>query len=102
SGVTADAEGRFEWTLDVACAPGERRELELRAKARKLSARIDLSRPFPPGRIDMGDVVLRPLPLVASGRVVDPEGRPVKGVTVTVSTAIDDTGSSKPFFVTLW
>lgn len=34
--------------------------------------------PWPPaGAADLGDVVLRPAPLVAAGRVVDPEGRPV-------------------------
>jgi len=100
--VTADADGRFEWTLDAAWVPGERRELELRGEARGLSARVDLSRPFPPGRTDMGDVVLRPLPLVASGRVVDPEHRPVGGVTVTVSTPRDDPSSTGPVFIPDW
>ncbi|MSR61803.1 MAG: hypothetical protein EXS08_05090 [Planctomycetes bacterium] len=100
--VEADADGRFEWAVDVACAPGERRELEVNADARGLSARVDLSRSFPPGRIDMGDLVLQPLPLVASGRVVDPEGRPIEGVTVRGSTRINAPKAERPVFMPSW
>src|SRR6185503_9444519 len=85
-GVFASADGHFELTLDDDLARGDRRELQVQAVQRGLSARIDLSRSFPPGRIDMGDLLLRPLPLVASGRVVNPKGRTIEGITVMAWT----------------
>jgi hypothetical protein len=48
----------------------------------ELYARQDLARPFHVGENDLGAVTLGPSPLLASGRVLDPEGKPVPGANV--------------------
>ncbi|NOT32183.1 MAG: hypothetical protein HOP15_17185, partial [Planctomycetes bacterium] len=80
--VFSDPKGYFEVRLETVLAEGERRELEVHARERGLSARIDLSQRFPPGRIDMGNLVLEQAPLIAEGRVVDAAGEPVAGASI--------------------
>jgi len=99
SEVHAGDDGRFEWILDPDYATGERRELDIRHEARGLSASVDLSRPFQPGRIDMGELVLRSEPLVASGRVVDPEGRPLAGLEVEAAPSVGTAENGEPVFL---
>ena len=89
-----DPDGTFQVQLEPALNEGDRRALEVSAREGSLSARVDLSRLFPPGRTDMGDVVLAPTPLVAEGRVVDAEGRPVAGVSVSWWIAPEDAKES--------
>ena len=84
SSRSEDPRGTFEVELEPALNEGDRRVLEVRAHGRDLSTSVDLGRAFPRGRTDMGDVVLEPgrLALVAEGRVVDAERRPVAGASV--------------------
>jgi len=79
--LSSDAEGRFEVRVERS-VPGERRELEVGSEGR--SARVDITGPFPPGRTDMGDLVLSPEPLIAEGTVIDESGQPVAGASVVV------------------
>ncbi|MSR61802.1 MAG: carboxypeptidase regulatory-like domain-containing protein [Planctomycetes bacterium] len=90
-------DGRFEAYLDAEAAPGERRVLELRHDALALFAKVDVSR-FAPGRIDLGDIVLRAAPLVASGRVVDPRGRPLAGLEVEATPRAGTAENGEPVF----
>ncbi len=59
-------------------------------------ARLDLSRELEPGVHDFGDLRLEPLPELASGRVVDADGKPIAQVRVAASAerADDPTWSS--------
>ena len=83
--ATADAEGRFEVRIDP-FLEGARRELEVGARQGALLALVDLSRSFPPGRTDMGTLVLAAAPLIAAGRVIDAAGRPVVEAVVVAQT----------------
>ncbi len=44
--------------------------------------RVDLSRDFPPGVTDLGDIHLTEFPLLASGKVMDSGGNPIGGAEV--------------------
>jgi hypothetical protein len=79
---------RYEWVS------GERRSLEVGDATLALSAKLD-SEPLPPARArEMGDLVLSPAPLVASGRVVDREGKGVAGASVQVEKALQAPGGT--------
>lgn len=75
--LTTDAEGRFRVDLSPAFSEGDRRSLVVTLEDTSAGARVDLGRPFESGTIVMGDLVLAPPPLLASGRVVDGAGHPV-------------------------
>ncbi len=88
--VKCDAEGRFRIVLQNPYREGSTRTLRLVVPARRGKPErdvvVDLSRSFPPGENELGDLVVRPAPLLASGRVVDPQGNPVGGAQVHVES----------------
>jgi hypothetical protein len=84
--VSTDAEGVFEIAIEP-WLRGERRLLAVEAPECGLAASLDLSRDFPLARVEMGELVLTPPPLVAEGRVVDTAGRPIEDAVVLVSEA---------------
>ncbi len=80
--VTTDAQGRFTWGLGRGARPDAQLEFSTMRRSFELVARVRLP---DGGRQDLGDVVFDPPPLVISGRVVDPEGRPVSPVALSVA-----------------
>ena len=91
-----DSEGFFEVRLEPALPEGDLRELQIHARECSLSARIDISQRFPPGRIDMGDLILEQAPLVAEGRVIDAAGEPVVGASIWMRASGEE--SAHAFF----
>ncbi|MFP2907755.1 carboxypeptidase regulatory-like domain-containing protein [Pyxidicoccus sp. 3LFB2] len=75
-GVTADAEGRFEWVL----SPGEY-TLSASHEGRYALARVTAGPASPEVVLELGSA------LHVEGTVSDESGRPVAGATVSVSTA---------------
>ncbi len=84
--LPTEGDGRFEVRVAPSFPGGYRRELEVSARERNLTAHVDLSRSFPPGRTDMGELFLTPAPLIAEGRVIDASGRPVARAWVNAGT----------------
>ena len=86
-----DGDGRFRLPLKTACPQGGRRVLHLNPKQGKgvdstklVRGQIDLSRQFPPGTTDLGDVVFDHGEHLASGIVVDQDGAPLPKAMVRV------------------
>jgi hypothetical protein len=73
-------------------AVGATRTLTLTMKAtRKKPERdavIDLSRSFPPGETDLGDIMVIAPPLAASGRVLKPDGTPLRDAEITLESHV--------------
>ncbi len=80
---TTDSDGRLRFELPTAHFEGDTRALHV-STLWDLWAEVDLSRSYPPGETDLGDLVLAPPSLVVAGRVVDTAGRPVMRVQVSV------------------
>lgn len=51
---------------------------------RSEAGQFDITRDFPVGETDLGDVVLKPAPLIAGGLVVDGRGDPVEGARLDI------------------
>lgn len=84
--AATDGEGvlRFPWR-GPPWQPGTSRSIGLELIEREVavaSARLDASREFPDGESDLGSVVMIPLPRLASGIVVDEDGKPIPGAQV--------------------
>lgn len=93
--VRTDEEGRFRVVVKEGPGASGGRELELvlqdPAVARiRAVGFLQVPDALPPGDTDVGMIVLRPAPLVASGEVVDEAGRPVRGARVVVESRSDE------------
>jgi len=90
--VRLTKDGRFKIVLKEPCPAGGKRILRLRTEAKSefgaLEARLDLSRNFPPGETDIGDVVLDRGQLLVAGRVVDAGDRPLPKARVHVTQLV--------------
>lgn len=89
SSVRTDEEGYFKIRLDNSeLSASATRTLTLTMKAtRKKPERdavIDLSRSFPPGETDLGDIMVIAPPLAASGRVLKPDGTPLRDAEISL------------------
>lgn len=85
--VSTDGEGRFLLDIGADWSEGIHRTLTVRREREgeeEAVAFIDLSRSFPPGITDMGDLVLDRAPILVAGRVVDGGGAPVPGARLSV------------------
>ena len=80
--MTADEEGFFEVSVESRLPEGEQRTLDVSARDGELRASADLSRSFPPGRIEMGDLLLSRQDVIAAGRVIDDLGQPVGSASI--------------------
>jgi hypothetical protein len=87
--LATDAEGRVHMPLLETWHEGTRLELEVTHES-GLAASVDVSRGFPPGETDLGDVVLRAPEVLVAGRILDIEGKPISGAHVKVETHSDD------------
>jgi hypothetical protein len=103
---TTDAGGRVRIALLEPWSAGSTLTLELTCRVSAgdtLAAELDLSREFPPGTTDLGDVVLAPAPMLVSGRIVDASERPVTGASVRVERAYTQGPGAEPTWNTaLW
>lgn len=93
SSVRTDEEGYFQVKLDeLEMSPNTTRTLTLTMKAtRKKPERdavIDLSRSFPPGVTDLGDIMVIVPPMAASGRVLKPDGTPLRDAEITLERSV--------------
>lgn len=82
---TLAPDGRFEFhfrELPTQTPARLRVEAFGRLGGRVRPCEVALPHPVPQGVTDLGDIVCEALPLVARGRVVDPEGRPIAGAVV--------------------
>jgi hypothetical protein len=82
-----DPSGRRRITVDEPWREGSTVELlaEHRpSSAESWTATLDLSRSFPPGETDLGDLMLLPEEVLVSGRVVDEEGQGVSAFTARI------------------
>lgn len=77
--IDTDAAGRFAVPISRAADESDMRVLELRHRSYR--ALVDLP-PLSARDIDLGDVVFAPATTLASGRVVDRDGRAIVGATV--------------------
>src|SRR5688572_23202711 len=62
--------------------PMELEVVHLRVTTDDSSAGRTLAAPLPPGELELGDLALQPMTVVAAGRVIDAEGRPVSGARI--------------------
>lgn len=85
--IPVAADGRFQFVVRDS-PPGGSRVYQLVAQEPPefagVEARLDLSRELAPGTTDVGDVVLAPGALLASGTVVDRRGAPIAGAALDV------------------
>lgn len=87
--VRTDEEGYFRVKLDDPdLGPNATRKLTLTMKATRKKperdAEIDLSRSFPPGETDFGDIMVTAPPLAASGRVLKPDSTPLRDAEIVL------------------
>ena len=68
------------------------------AKGAPLSARLDLGKELPPGEVPLGDVRLHRRPLLASGKVTDPQGAPVPWARIEIAPGKQGPGVFLPAF----
>ncbi len=86
--VTTDTDGRFSLAYGDDAADGGVPLLVLcvsRNKPDSLAARIELASQWSHGVHDLGDIVLAPTPIVASGKVLDQDGKPIAGASVGIN-----------------
>ncbi len=86
--VTTDADGGFSISYSDDQAHGGVPVLVLctaRNEAGSLAARVDLAASWTAGAHSLGDVVLSSTPIVASGKVVEADGKPITGAFVGIS-----------------
>jgi len=91
--ATTDGEGRFSVELGDPYQAGDRRTLRVTSPGGELGVELDLARAFEPGRVDMGDLVLAPAPLLAAGRVTDAEGTLVSEASFRLEVQGADEGT---------
>ncbi|MCB9833287.1 MAG: hypothetical protein H6807_12515 [Planctomycetes bacterium] len=97
---STDADGHFEIALEAKPqSEGERRIAVFKRssedpKAEK--AEVDISG-WAAGRHELGDLILRPPPIVASGRVLGPDGGGVAGATVQARPVAEEPGQPRVF-----
>lgn len=108
-----EEDGAFEliWR-DSDDQPGwTRREIEFIRETRDeaLDGTVDLSFALPGPRVDLGDVRLTQPPLIASGRVVDENGDPLRGADVVVQRKVywgerivDESGEQRFYWQQEW
>lgn len=82
STLRTDEAGRFEFELAEAFVEGDQRRLLVCARAGTLGASLDLGRPFEPGGVELGDVVLHGAPVLVAGHVLDLAGAPLPDAAV--------------------
>jgi len=86
--LRTDREGRFRITLAEGSFHGKSRSIRFAlppgSPGGPLIRRVDLSRDLPPGVTDLGDIRLEAPPTLAAGKVVDPQGRPISGVEISI------------------
>ena len=84
--IRTDEEGYFSMELKEEFKPGTERNLTLTFRATKRKPQrdvtIDLSREYPPGINDLGDVMITAPPTLASGLVLKPDGTPLRNADV--------------------
>jgi len=92
--IRTDAEGRIRLGImpvseeEAAVAIAWRRDAG--AGGLELQARTELARPLKVGENDVGSVRMTPAPILASGRVLDPQGRPVEHASVAPARRVVD------------
>lgn len=90
--LRTDPAGRFRYQIEDPSLPaGVKRTLTVSQNPRGSSgaaAKLDLSYNLPPGDVDVGDLRLGLAALVASGIVVDEEGRPVANAHVVMQQKV--------------
>ncbi|HEX5052707.1 MAG TPA: carboxypeptidase-like regulatory domain-containing protein [Planctomycetota bacterium] len=86
-------DGRFELLLREPCPPDGVRIYRLTCRTPPdlagVEGRLDLSRRFPPGVSELGDVVLDHGALLASGTIVDAQGAPIAGASVQLCQFVE-------------
>lgn len=91
SKVRTDAQGRFRFVLRGSPPDGAHRLLLLFPRDTQTFASITLDdatlrgTPLPGSTVDIGDVLVTEIPILASGRVVDADGNPLRGAVVDAS-----------------
>jgi hypothetical protein len=90
--VKADADGVVLVALPDRWLSGSQRVLQFHidGDGPLRRARVDLSREFGPGVHDFGDLRLEPLPVVAAGRIVDANGKPVAQARIEANAVRED------------
>lgn len=89
--VRTDTEGRFDFDLRESWTPGTERRIVVTPDAdSKLSGELDLSREFPPGLFEVGDLALGPRALFVGGRVVDDMGRAIPDAELYLRCSVED------------
>lgn len=86
--LATDADGRFSLSYARDAAYGGVPLLALIAAENEpnaLAARVELAELWTDGAHELGDVVLAPPPVVAAGKVVDAEGRPIAGASLGIA-----------------
>jgi len=104
--LRTDGEGRARMPLNDPWTEGTALTLRLTyadPSGERAAAEVDLSRLFPPGESELGDVRLAwEAPLVA-GRVVDAQGAPVAGGQVNVQASFDrGPGQAPSWYTRFW
>ena len=91
--------GRFRLVLRLPCPPGGTRRYRLILDSQSIGqsameTTLDLSRDFPPGETDIGDVVLDHGLFLATGIVIDQDGQPVAEALVRARQKVRGRSSS--------
>jgi len=88
SSLRTDMDGRFEFPWPLEASHEGEHALEFTRPAGEnwppLSGRIDLSQGIHPGDNDLGDIVLPPIPRLASGMVMAENEKPLRGAKVVL------------------
>jgi hypothetical protein len=99
--LPTDAEGRVRMPLLDRWYAGSTLVLGLTHET-GLAAEVDLSREFPPGEADLGDVAMKVPPVLVAGRLVDVDGKPVSYAQVKVETHAGNDPSATQWWPILW